>query len=173
MNNSTHDDGTTAPETAVPDAAAAPAPTLGPGLDLGPGLHLEPPDTQPVTSIPTITYPSLPDRYTLADDAPDVAAPVTPAPAGSPAAMAPAPTPTVAPAETAARLRRSPRIRTIVVGLVLLAISVLSLLTLLADVRVDGGAVGLALLIGAGAALVAGGVAAAAREAKGGPGGVR
>ena len=66
--------------------------------------------------------------------------------------------------------RRSPRVRTIVFGLVLLAISVFSLLALLADVRVDAGVLGLALLIGAGTALVAGGVTAAIREAKDGPG---
>ncbi len=68
------------------------------------------------------------------------------------------------------RVRRPVRVRTVVFGLVMLAISALSLITLLTDVHVNATAVGLTLMIGAGAALVAGGVAAAVREARGGPG---
>ena len=71
------------------------------------------------------------------------------------------------------RIRRPLRVRTVVFGLVMLTISVISLVALLTEVHVDSGVVGLGLLIGAGAALVAGGVAAAVREAKGGPGAVR
>jgi hypothetical protein len=139
--------------------------TAAQGPTLGPGLILEPPATQPVTASPTITYPTLPPAYVLTDDAADSAAP-TPAPA-APAAPAAAPAPVVDPATG----RRPVRVRTVVFGLVLLTISVISLLSLLADITVDGSAVGLAVLIGAGVALLAGGMAAASREAKGGPGG--
>jgi hypothetical protein len=69
------------------------------------------------------------------------------------------------------RQRRGVRIRTLVFGLVLLAISASTLVTLLTTTRVDGTAVTLVVLIGAGAALVAGGLAAAVREGRGGPGG--
>ena len=61
-------------------------------------------------------------------------------------------------------------LRTVVLGLSLLAISVLVLLTQLASVQVDATAVLLVLLLAAGAALVAGAVAAAVRESRGGPG---
>jgi len=69
-----------------------------------------------------------------------------------------------------ARQRRGVRMRTMVFGLVLLVISVSVLVTLLTTARVDATAVTLVILIGAGAALVAGGLAAAVREARGGPG---
>jgi hypothetical protein len=69
----------------------------------------------------------------------------------------------------AARVR-AVRVRTVVFGLVVLAISVVTLVSLVSDVRVDRGAVALVLLIAAGAALVAGGLGAAVREARGGPG---
>jgi hypothetical protein len=110
-----------------------------------------------VAAVPTITYPTLPDRYALAGDS-----------AGDPVSA-----PEGATADAPTRTRRPVRVRTTVFGLVLLAISVVSLVALLTDVRVDGGVVGLSLLIGAGIALVAGGVGAAVREAKGGPGAAR
>jgi hypothetical protein len=69
-----------------------------------------------------------------------------------------------------ARQRRGVRMRTVVFGLVLLVVSVSVLVTLLTTARVDATAVTLVILIGAGAALVAGGLAAAVREARGGPG---
>jgi hypothetical protein len=138
-----------------------------PGLDL---LH----DTQPVptgasttTAIPV--YPSLPPAYTLDDPTPDVAAVTTTpgpsAPIGRAAADPAPPQPS--------RTSRAPRVRTVTFGLVILAISVISLVALMTDARIDGGVVGLGLLIGAGAALVAGGISAAMREARGGPGAVR
>jgi hypothetical protein len=142
--------------TANPDASGTPAGTDRPAAT-GPGLTFEPADTQPVTAAPSITYPTLPDRYALADGP-------TSGPVGAAA---------VATADTVARTRRPVRVRTVVFGLVLLAISVVSLVALLTDVRVDDGVVSVSLLIGAGIALVAGGVAAAVREAKGGPGATR
>ena len=74
------------------------------------------------------------------------------------------------PGGTGDRRRRGLRVRTVVFGLVLLAISLSVLVTLLTDVRVDATGVTFVVLIGAGAALVAGGLAAAVREARGGPG---
>jgi hypothetical protein len=68
------------------------------------------------------------------------------------------------------RPRRGIRVRTVVFGLILLAISASVLVTLLTTARVDATAVAFVVLIGAGAALLAGGVAAAVREARGGPG---
>lgn len=117
--------------------------------------------TASLTGLPA--HPTLPAHYTMADvsSAPD--APATAAET-SPEATPPAPAP---------RVRRSPRVRTVVFGLVMLAISVVSLVALMTDIQVDGSVVGLGLLIGAGAALVAGGAAAAVREARGGPGAAR
>lgn len=145
-----------------------------PGLDLS-TQHVAPgttQDTQPVTTAgATISYPTLPPQFTLDDDGPDAADAAdargtvqTDARPDVQAAGAVAAQP---------RVKRSLRVRTAVFGLVMLAISVVSLVALLTDVRVDGGIVGLGLLIGAGAALVAGGVAAAMREARGGPGATR
>ena len=61
---------------------------------------------------------------------------------------------------------RAPRMRTLVLGLVLAAVSVTSLVRLLTDVRVDDGAVALAVLIVAGLLLVGGGIVAATRDAR-------
>lgn len=121
-------------------------------------------DTHPLAAGPTATYPALPAAYARDDDARDDASSAGAVGTGSGATAV----------DAAGRTRRAPRprVRTVVFGLVMLTISVLSLVALLTDVRVDGGVVGLGLLIGAGAALVAGGVAAAVREAKGGPGAV-
>lgn len=144
----------TAPGTADPDREKT-------------DLILEPPATQPVTAAPTITYPTLPPAYTRADDAADE----SPAPNSGTTATARAAAPTAAPtAEAPIWGRRPVRVRTVVFGLVLLTISVISLISLLTDVRIDGSVVGLGMLIGAGVALLAGGMVAASREAKGGPG---
>jgi hypothetical protein len=62
--------------------------------------------------------------------------------------------------------RRSPRMRTLVLGLVLAAVSVTTLVHLLTDVNVDGGAVALGVILVAGVLLVAGGVASATRDAR-------
>lgn len=67
--------------------------------------------------------------------------------------------------------RRPVRARTVVLGLAALAVAVSVLVGSLTDVRVNGGAVALAVLIGAGAVLLGAGVLAAVREANGGPGG--
>jgi hypothetical protein len=72
--------------------------------------------------------------------------------------------------EPGRRPGRGIRVRTVVFGLVLLAISASVLVALLTTARVDATAVAFVVLIGAGAALLAGGVAAAVREARGGPG---
>jgi hypothetical protein len=58
--------------------------------------------------------------------------------------------------------------RTVVLGLVLLAVSAVSLLRVLTDVDVDDSLVALILLVVAGALLLGGGVASAAREARAG-----
>src|SRR5689334_16614651 len=85
---------------------------------------------------------------------------VTPATSYLPAtgtATAPAP-------YSPAPARRTPRMRTLVLGLVLAAVSATTLLQLLTDVNVDGGAVALGVILVAGVLLVAGGVASAARD---------
>jgi len=64
------------------------------------------------------------------------------------------------------RMPRGIRMRTVVLGLVLLAISVTSLLRVLTDVRIDDSLVLLILLVVAGALLLGAGVASAAREAR-------
>lgn len=66
--------------------------------------------------------------------------------------------------------RRTLRVRTVVFGLVMLAIAGTVLVGVLTNVAVDGGAVFLVLLVLAGIALLGGGLAAAVKEAKGGPG---
>jgi hypothetical protein len=66
--------------------------------------------------------------------------------------------------------RRGLRVRTVVFGAVMLVISIVTLVALTTGIRVDGAAIGLILLLGAGAILVAGGAASAVREARGGPG---
>jgi hypothetical protein len=61
---------------------------------------------------------------------------------------------------------RGPRMRTLVLGLVLLAVSVTTSIRLLTDIHVDDGVVLLVLLLVAGALLLGGGVLGAAREAR-------
>jgi hypothetical protein len=65
---------------------------------------------------------------------------------------------------------RGIRVRTVVFGLVALAIAVTVLISTLTSVRVDGGVVSLIVLLGAGAALLGAGIAAAVKESRGGPG---
>ena len=62
---------------------------------------------------------------------------------------------------------RGIRMRTVVLGLVLLAVSGTSLIRVLTDVSIDDSLVVLILLVVAGALLLGGGVASAAREARG------
>jgi hypothetical protein len=99
--------------------------------------------------------------------------PVPSAPAPAPQAPTPtAPTATPAPSAVAVaadrpqRVRRGVRIRTVVFGVVMLVISGASLVALLTPVHVDGGIIGLSLLIGAGAALLVGGLTAAVRDVR-------
>lgn len=66
--------------------------------------------------------------------------------------------------------RRTLRVRTVVFGAVMLVVAALTLVRVFTDVAVDGGAVFLVLLVLAGIALLGGGLAAAVKEAKGGPG---
>lgn len=63
------------------------------------------------------------------------------------------------------------RTRTLVFGLLLLAISGILLVALFGHHRIDGTVIPVVLLVGAGAGLLAGGIAATLREARGGPGG--
>jgi hypothetical protein len=65
---------------------------------------------------------------------------------------------------------RVPRVRTVVLGLVMLSIGVASLISHVTGARVAGDVLALALMVGSGVALVAGGIAAAVKEAHGGPG---
>jgi hypothetical protein len=60
--------------------------------------------------------------------------------------------------------RREVRIRTVVFGLVALAVSVASLIGTVSPTRLNAGLLGLWLLIGAGAALLLGGLFAAVRD---------
>ena len=76
-------------------------------------------------------------------------------------------------AVAAGPVQRGVRVRTVVFGLVMAVISGLALVSLLTHLHLDGTVVLLAVLIGAGAALVYGGIAAALRESRGGPGATR
>jgi hypothetical protein len=84
--------------------------------------------------------------------------PLSPAPS-TPAASSDLP-------EPSGRAARGVRMRTVVLGLVLLAVSATSLLRLLTGVDVDDSLVVLVLLVVAGVLLLGGGVASAAREAR-------
>ncbi len=72
----------------------------------------------------------------------------------------------VVPYEPAPVAARGPRMRTLVLGLVLLAVSVTTAIRLFTHVHVDDGIVLLVLLLVAGALLLGGGVLGAAREAR-------
>jgi hypothetical protein len=95
---------------------------------------------------PTLPVPSTPEP------APEPAAPAVPAPA--------------LPVPADQRVQRGIRVRTLVFGLVALAISIVSGIGLLTDVRLEGGVVGLGLMIGAGAGLLIGGLSAAVRDVR-------
>src|SRR3954454_5393440 len=116
-------------------------------------------DTRPQTplDLPELTYPpdttaALPTVGYAPEPAPPAAG------AGSPG---------VEPFDPSPR-RRGPRMRTVVLGLVLAAVSVTSLVRLLTAVHVDDGAVGLPVLIVAGLLLLGGALLAAARDARDG-----
>jgi hypothetical protein len=83
---------------------------------------------------------------------------------GEPGAPEPGAT-AVVPYDPAPPAARGPRMRTLVFGLVLLAVSVTTSLRLLTHVHVDDGVVLLVLLLVAGALLLGGGILGAAREA--------
>ena len=55
-------------------------------------------------------------------------------------------------------------VRTVVLGVVMLVISICTLVSLLTSTRIDAGLITLILLIGAGAALVTAGVTSAVRQ---------
>jgi hypothetical protein len=59
------------------------------------------------------------------------------------------------------------RLRTVVFGLVLLSVAALSLIGALTEVRLSPSLVAVAILVGAGFVLVAGGLSAALRESSG------
>jgi|1185.fasta_scaffold147634_3 hypothetical protein len=85
-------------------------------------------------------------------------------------ALSAAPSTAVAPSdppEPSGWAARGVRMRTVVLGLVLLAVSATTLLRVLTDVHVDDSLVVLVLLVVAGVLLLGGGVASAAREARG------
>lgn len=84
--------------------------------------------------------------------------------APEPGAHALAPLPTATPPTPLGP--RGVRMRTLVLGLVLLAISATTTVRLLTDVHVDNGVVLLVLLLVAGALLLGGGILGAAREAR-------
>jgi hypothetical protein len=62
------------------------------------------------------------------------------------------------------RERRGVRVRTVVFGLALLVVSAACLVSVLTRIRVDAGVVALAVLVGAGAALLIGGLSAAVAD---------
>jgi len=114
-------------------------------------------------------------RLDFFGDSPSPTLPVPSTPPTQSAPVAPATPPPATSVETAdgetadgadGRHRRGVRIRTVVFGLVMLALSVAGLLDVLTSLRVDGAAIGLALLVGAGAALLLGGLAAALRDVR-------
>jgi hypothetical protein len=112
-------------------------------------------ENQPTEALPAQTAPTS----ALAVERTDAVEPVTSAPVA---------TPTAPPEEPEPRMPRGIRMRTVVLGLVLLAISATSLLRVLTDVRIDDSLVLLILLVVAGALLLGAGVASAAREARSG-----
>jgi hypothetical protein len=138
-----------------------------PGLQ--PGNPLDSSEARPgsgtaSTPIPSETTPIRSETTQVSSQTTPVSSQTTPIPSGRQGSTA---------GEDSApgrRPRRGIRVRTVVFGLILLAISASVLVALLTTARVDATAVAFVVLIGAGAALLAGGVAAAVREARGGPG---
>jgi hypothetical protein len=131
-------------------SAWEPYPPAGPGaLDF---FGASAPATLPVPSSPAPTIA-----------APVSEAPISEAPVGqAPVGQAPVSEPLV---------RRGMRARTVVFGLVMLAISGSVLVATLTTIQVQAGVVTLAVLLGAGGVLFAGGLSAAVREMR--HGGVR
>jgi hypothetical protein len=80
----------------------------------------------------------------------------------------PSPEPSPDPSSRSGWAARGVRMRTVVLGLVLLAVGVTSLVRVLTDVRIDDSLVLLTLLVVAGALLLGGGIASAVREARAG-----
>jgi hypothetical protein len=128
-------------------------------------------ETTEMTSDPTATLPAeqpgtaaLPAEQaaTTLTVAPELSAPEPDASGAPPMAV----TSDVPPPDAGVARTSGPRMRTIVFGLVLLAISITGLVRMLTDVHVDDAAVLLTLLIVAGALLLGGGVASAVRESR-------
>jgi hypothetical protein len=163
--NATTPDAPTANATTA-DAPTADAPTADDAMSLDsitqdwtptrPQTPLDLPDT--TASLPAVGY----------EPEPAPLAATTGSAAGTSGGSTPGSTAgstAIEPFAPAAR-RRGPRMRTVVLGLVLAAVSVTSLVRLLTDTQVDDGAVALAVLIVAGLLLLGGGLLAAARDAR-------
>jgi len=163
-----------------PQEPADPAPREPADLELEEPAELEPQeatDPEPLSTAitpapvapPAADEPTAPAAPPTADAPPRAdtppAAVAPPAPVAAPASVASSPD---APPEPTGWAARGVRMRTVVLGLVLLAVSVTSLLRVLTDVHVDDSLVALVLLVVAGALLLGGGVASAAREARAG-----
>ena len=108
-----------------------------------PTIHLEEPDQLETTTDAGHPAPLATDREAAAAGPPDLP-------------------------EPSAWAARGVRMRTVVLGLVLLAVSATTLLRVLTDIHVDDSLVVLILLVVAGVLLLGGGVASAAREARAG-----
>jgi hypothetical protein len=135
--------------THAPDDSQPPEQGIGAGGDTLDFFGASPPPTLPVPVTPA------PGARPLATEA---------APGPMPPTQAPVAPPPPAAAPDKAAIRRGIRVRTIVFGLVMLVISGTSLVSLLTGARVDAGVVVLGVLIGAGAALLIGGLSAAVRD---------
>jgi uncharacterized membrane protein len=140
-------DGPPEPTTDPPTAAL---PADQPQTAALPAQHVASPPhiPEPVTPLSTLAVDEV--RY----EPEPVVAPSTPPP---PETMTP---------DADATRPRGPRMRTVVLGLVLLVISGTGLLRMLTHTHIDDAVVLLGLLIVAGALLLGGGVASAAREAR-------
>jgi hypothetical protein len=123
-------------------AGAPPAPAADDDATLTQAL---PPATPPTASLATYQTDDTDDTHRAADTRSAVAVPDEPT----------------------GWHTRGIRMRTVVLGLVLLAVSGTSLIRVLTDVSIDDSLVVLILLVVAGALLLGGGVASAAREARG------
>jgi hypothetical protein len=124
---------------------------------LSPTRNLEPdePGSEPRTRTfaPIVAADPPPE----ATDHPEEISPPAPAPASTSApAPASTPAPAPAPAEFDAADRPAARMRTVVLGLVLLIVAVMVMVGELTDLNIDLGAIVLAAMIGCGLLLVAG-----------------
>jgi hypothetical protein len=128
-------------------------------MDMSPGTNTpEPPDPTAELEGPE----HLPRTEQLEPLGP-AAADYTPAPAAASPPAVPSDLP-----QPSGWAARGVRMRTVVLGLVLLAVSATTLVRVLTGVDVDASLVALVLLVVAGALLLGGGVASAAREARAG-----